>query len=92
MSVPRVICSDCLIEMGIRRTGACYEMFATWGSYYKIYVDEYQCRECSSVVALPGAQPAAIHTGEDYARIYADKQAATITILVYHAILCAKRR
>lgn len=61
--------------MTIKRTGKLIEMIASWGSYYKIYADEYMCVMCDAVVALPGNEPVSMEFRENYATIEVDQKA-----------------
>lgn len=66
MHIPHAICADCKIEMVISRGGALYEMLASWGSYYKVYADEWECADCGRIVALPARKVATVHLDNEY--------------------------
>lgn len=72
MHIPKAVCGECGSELAIDKTGICLEMFAEWGSYYKIYGDRYACINCGSSVILPSEQPVAMHFEPAYARFQAD--------------------
>lgn len=66
MHIPKAICMDCKIEMVIHKTGQLSEMIASWGSYYKVYGDVYQCPVCSQQVSLQSEKEAIAHWEEGY--------------------------
>jgi hypothetical protein len=72
--IPQTICAEDGVEMVVSKTGALLEMNATWGSYYKIYAERYECPDCGREVYLPADRVLMEHWHDDYADLNAEVQ------------------
>lgn len=68
MFIPKAICGADGAEMIITGTGLLVEMIASWGSYYKIYGDQYSCVKCANSVVLLADMAATAHFESAYAQ------------------------
>jgi len=67
--IPKVLCGKDNREMECVSVGVLIEMEASWGSYYKIYADKYECKWCEFVVYLPTNNILIEHWQEGYQRV-----------------------
>lgn len=65
--IPKLFCVSCGREMFPNKTGAQLDVHASFGSYYKIQTDVYECLSCGTKVATDhGLQPIAEHFQAEY--------------------------
>jgi hypothetical protein len=74
MHIPSLFCINCAHEMLPVHTGAKLDVHASFGSYYKIHSDAYECPLCNARVAFVASstQPRGEHFMEGYDDIPTD--------------------
>jgi hypothetical protein len=75
MHIPRLICATDGIEMLISKTGEIVEMVASWGPYYKVAGDTFECPNCKHLVTLLANKAIAEHFEGTYPAITATRKA-----------------